>query len=179
MPQATYESDELRDVIDEMQIRRLHAAYVDAVNRFAWSEFHELFVPDAALTVQRAEGDSDDVIGPAAIGELIGGYVSHYDFLTQVVLNARVRLRYHKDIDQACARLYIAEYRQVSASGRRLESAGVYHDQYRRIEGSWWFVRRRYDRLYKSAPADLEVHPFPIDSGAGDFFADDVSAGGM
>lgn len=37
----------LRDVIDEVLIRRLHAAYVDAVNRSAWHEFEALFLPDA------------------------------------------------------------------------------------------------------------------------------------
>ena len=45
----TVQSDELRDVIDDWLIRRLHAAYVDAVNRAAWSEFGAFFLADAVV----------------------------------------------------------------------------------------------------------------------------------
>ena len=62
-------------------------------------------------------------------------------------------------------RLYIAEYRQITGAGRRIESSGVYHDRYRRVEGRWWFARRRYDRLWATAPGDLETHTFPEDTG--------------
>jgi hypothetical protein len=155
---------ELQQVVDECHIRRLHAAYVDAVNRAAWHEFAELFAPDAELTVSKGSGaEPDRVVGPTAIGELIGGYVSKYDFLVQTILNARISLREGGDDDVAVARLYIAEYRQWTSTGRRIESAGVYHDRYARIDGRWWFVQRRYDRLYATAPSDLEVHPFPGD----------------
>ena len=157
------EPDELRDVVDEMQIRRLHAHYADAVNRAAWHEFVDLFVAGAELTVSRGSGAPDRVVGPKAIGDLIGGYVARYDFLIQVILNARVSLRHRGDVDAALARLYIAEFRQVTDTGRQLESAGVYHDEYVRVDGRWRFARRRYDRLYATAPADLEVHPFPTD----------------
>ena len=35
--------------LDELRIRRLQSAYVDAVNRRAWSEFTDLFLPDSVL----------------------------------------------------------------------------------------------------------------------------------
>src|SRR4051794_20601779 len=117
---------ELRDVVDEAQIRRLHARYVDAVNRAAWGEFSELFAPDCRLSVSRGAGVPDQVVGPTAIGELIAGYIAKYSFLVRVVLNARIGLRLGGDVDAAGARLYIAEYRQWTDTGRRLESAGVY-----------------------------------------------------
>jgi len=164
------DAGELRDVIDEMHIRRLHAAYVDAVNRAAWSEFYDLFVPDVELTVARVSSPPDTVTGPEAIGQLIGGYIAKYDFLVQVITNARIQLRYRGDPDQAFARLFIAEFRQWTDTGRYLESAGVYHDEYRRIDGRWWFARRRYDRLYVTAPAQLETHPFPSDIASEDPF---------
>jgi SnoaL-like domain len=163
----------LQDVIDEGRIRALHADYVDAVNRQAWSEFEDLFLPDAHLTVVKGPSSSDDVIGPAAIGGLIAGYVSVYEFLIQVVLNARIRVRYQGDPDRAFARLYIAEFRQVTTSGRSIESSGVYHDEYQRSEGRWWFARRRYDRIYATAPKELEVHPFPTDLPFADGFGHD------
>jgi hypothetical protein len=153
----------LQDVVDEARIRALHADYVDAVNRQAWEEFEDLFVPDAQLTVVRGDAAPDVVTGPGPIGALIAGYVSRYDFLVQVVLNARIRVRQDGDPDRAFARLYIAEFRQVTTSGRAIESAGIYHDEYRRGDGHWCFARRRYDRLYASAPSELEVHPFPTD----------------
>lgn len=163
----------LQDVIDEGRIRALHADYVDAVNRQAWSEFEDLFLPDAHLTVVKGPSSSDDVIGPGAIGGLIAGYVSVYEFLIQVVLNARIRVRHQGDPDRAFARLYIAEFRQVTTSGRSIESSGVYHDEYQRRDGRWWFARRRYDRVYATAAKELEVHPFPTDLPFADGFRRD------
>jgi hypothetical protein len=165
------DAGELRDAIDEINIRRLHASYADAVNRSAWAEFSDLFLPDAELTVSRRSVAPDRVVGPDAIGELIGGYIARYDFLIQVILNARIQLHYQGDPDRAFARLYIAEFRQWNETGRRVESSGVYHDEYRRVDGRWWFARRRYDRIYATSTAELEVHPFPTDLDFDDPFA--------
>jgi hypothetical protein len=148
-------------MLDEQAIRRLHAHYVDAVNRSAWGEFTDLFIPQAELTVSRGAAQPDRVVGPQAIGELIAGYIAKYDFLVQVILNARITLRQRGDVDTAGARLYIAEFRQWTSTGRRLESAGVYHDRYTRVDGQWRFAQRRYDRLYATAPRELEIYPFP------------------
>jgi hypothetical protein len=164
---------ELRDIADERLIRRLHAHYVDAVNRSAWSEFADLFIPSAELTVSRGEAQPDRVVGPTAMGELIAGYIAKYDFLVQVVLNARIEVRLQGDVDAAGARLFIAEFRQWTSNGRRMESAGVYHDRYVRVDGQWRFAKRRYDRLYATGQRDLEVYQFPL---AGDF--DDPFTGG-
>ncbi len=153
----------LQDVVDESRIRALHADYVDAVNRQAWDEFEDLFLPDAHLTVVKGPSATDEVTGPGGIGGLIAGYVSVYEFLIQTVLNARVRVRHQGDPARAIARLYIAEFRQVTSSGRTIESAGVYHDEYQRRDGRWWFARRRYDRIYATAPKELDVHPYPTD----------------
>ena len=87
---STVHGDEFRDVVGDSQIRRLHAAYVDAVNRAAWSEFEQLFLADAVVGVSRGGGHLDEVRGPTAVGQLIAGYVARYDFLVQVVLNARI-----------------------------------------------------------------------------------------
>ena len=42
-----------------------------------------------------------------------------------------------------------------------MESAGVYHDRYTRVDGQWRFAQRRYDRLYATGPSDLSVYAFP------------------
>ncbi|MEO5841017.1 MAG: nuclear transport factor 2 family protein [Acidimicrobiales bacterium] len=162
---------ELRDMLDEQAIRRLHAHYVDAVNRSAWGEFVDLFIPAAELTVSRGGAQPDRVVGPAAISDLIAGYIAKYDFLIQVILNARIELRWRGDVDAASARLYIAEFRQWTNTGRRLESAGVYHDRYTRVDGQWRFSQRRYDRLYATAHRELEIYPFPSVDDVDDPFA--------
>ena len=168
------DAGELRDIVDERAIRRLHAHYVDAVNRSAWGEFVDLFTPTTELTVSRGEAQPDRVIGPVAVGELIAGYIAKYDFLVQVILNARIELRWQGDVDAASARLYIAEFRQWTNTGRRMESAGVYHDRYARVDGQWRFSQRRYDRLYATAPRDLDVYPFPSATDVEDPFAKDA-----
>ena len=108
-----------QDLLDELRIRRLHAAYVDAVNRRAWAEFTDLFRPEAVLEVRAGGERADEVVGPEAIGALIGGYLEPLDFLVQVVLNARIVTRWQGDADRAAARLSIAEHRQ--ATGHRFE----------------------------------------------------------
>lgn len=107
----------------ERAIRRLHAHYVGAVNRTAWGEFVDLFIPSAELTLSRGGAQPDRVVGPVAIGELIAGYIARYDFLVQVILNARIELRCRGNVDAASARLFIAELRQWTSTGRRMESA--------------------------------------------------------
>jgi hypothetical protein len=90
-----------------------------------------------------------------------------------VILNARIELRWRGDVDAATARLYIAEHRQWTNSGRRMESAGVYHDRYARVDGQWRFAQRRYDRLYATGLRDLDVWPFPSADDVDDPFAKD------
>ena len=157
-----------QDLLDELRIRRLHAAYVDAVNRRAWAEFTDLFRPEAVLEVRAGGERADEVVGPEAIGALIGGYLEPLDFLVQVVLNARIVTRWQGDADRAAARLSIAEHRQATATGRERHSFGTYHDEYVRVDGRWWFARRRYDRQVVTAEAgaarDLEVVPIPADA---------------
>lgn len=153
------------DLLDEVRIRRLQSAYVDAVNRRAWPEFIDLFRPDSVLEVSAGGERADEVVGPEAIGSLIGGYLEPLDFLVQVVLNARIVTRWRGDADRAAARLSIAEHRQATATGRERHSFGTYHDEYVRVDGRWWFARRRYDRQVVTAEPgsarDLDVLPMP------------------
>ncbi|MYW01956.1 nuclear transport factor 2 family protein [Streptomyces sp. SID3343] len=132
---------------DELRIGRLHAAYVDAVNRKAWSEFEDLFTPAAELTVAVSEGDPVGAKGPVAIGALIDEFLKPLDFLFQTVLNARIVPGPDGDPDTARARLYIHEFRQVTTTGALRNSVGVYEDHYRRVDGRWLFERRSYTRL--------------------------------
>ena len=52
----------------------------------------------------------------------------------------------------AGARMYINEIRQNRSDGRRTDAYGVYHDRFERDgDGGWWFARRHYQSLARTA----------------------------
>ena len=71
-------------------------------------------------------------------------------------------LRAGGDPDRATARLYICELRQDAASGHSTQAFGVYQDEYRRVDGGWWFAGRDYQSLARSGRG--EVFAFPADA---------------
>ncbi len=146
-----------QETIDYTAICRLQAAYADAVTRRAWSELGDLFVPSAAVTVDTVTSPPIELVGPIALGDFISGAVERFEFFELVILNTRVDLR--RDADTAAARLFTCELRQDRSSGRWTNAFGVYHDEYARIHGRWWFARRRYQSLARTGRA--EVFPFP------------------
>lgn len=137
--------DDAAFTLDEVRIRRLHAAYADAVNRKDWPEFDALFLPDADLAVELSGAEPLRAVGPKAIGALIDGFLKPLDFLFQTIMNARITPG--ADADSALARLYIHEFRRVTATGALRNSVGVYEDHYRRVDGRWLFAHRSYTRL--------------------------------
>ena len=156
---------EVREAVEYLAVRRLQDAYADVVNRRAWAEFHELFRPDAEVTLDLRRGELLEFAGPAAIGDFIGRSIERFEFFEFVVLGTRVTLATDHP-DQASARLYMCELRQSAEEGRRSVAYGVYHDDYVKADGHWWFSRRRYHSLARTAP-DLAVFPFPDVTGGG------------
>ncbi len=138
----------LADTIDHSEIRRLHDAYADLVSRRHWHELHELFQPDAVLHLDLRD-TTIELVGPQAIGEFIGRSVAQFEFFQFGVLGARVHLRSRGDDNRATARMYMTELRQTPA-GHWSQIYGVYHDQYSRIDGRWWFVHRAYHSLARN-----------------------------
>ena len=55
--------------------------------------------------------------------------------------------------------MFTCELRQDRSNGRWTNAFGVYHDEYTRIDGRWWFARRRYQSLARTGRA--EIFPFP------------------
>ena len=88
-----------------------------------------------------------------------------FDFFEFVILNAPVWLRHDGDDDLAIGRMYIMELRREAGSEHWSNSYGVYHDRYARIDGRWWFARRRYHSLGRTPP-EGGAFPFPT----GDLF---------
>jgi hypothetical protein len=154
--------DLTQDAIDYLAITRLQAAYGDVVNRRAWAEFHDLFLPDAHVRVDTVTNPVVEANGPDELGRFIGGAVERFEFFEFVVLNTRVEIGPDGDADRAWARVFMCELRQEAASGRFTTAFGVYHDDYARVDGRWWFARRRYQSLARTGRG--EVFPFPTES---------------
>jgi hypothetical protein len=158
--------DPIRETIDYVAITRLQSAYGDAVNRRAWDEFANLFLPTATIRVDTVTNPAVDVTGPAQLGSFIAGAIERFEFFEFVILNAHVEIGddAHEDgapTGTARARVFMCELRQEQASGRWSNAFGVYHDDYARIDERWWFSRRRYQSLARTGRA--EVFPFPKD----------------
>ena len=151
--------DLAQETIDYTAICRLQAAYADSVTRRAWAELAALFVPSASITVDTVTSAPIELVGPGALGDFISGAVERFEFFELVILNSRVDLRHDGDGDAARARLFTCELRQDSSNGRWTNAFGVYHDEYARIDGRWWYARRRYQSLARTARA--EIFPFP------------------
>jgi hypothetical protein len=154
--------DSLQDTIDYVAITRLQNAYADAVTRRAWREFDDMFLAGAPVRVDTVTNPVIELTGPQEVGDFIGGAVARFEFFEFVPLSTRVELRAGDDPDCATARLYICELRQDAATGHATQAFGVYQDEYRRVDGRWWFSRREYQSLARSGRG--EVFAFPADA---------------
>jgi hypothetical protein len=161
---------ELQETIDYIAVRRLQNAYADIVTRRAWAELHDIFVPDLEVVLDTRRGEPLQLRGPQAVGDFIGNAIAEFDFFEFVILNTRVFLNHGNggDPDVASARMWMNELRHEQAAGGRWTLAyGLYQDEFRRIDGRWWFTGRNYQSLARTA-RDFDVFPIPSLSGGGD-----------
>ncbi len=118
-----------------------------------------MFLADAPVTVDTVTNPVIALTGPHEIGDFIGTAVERFEFFEFVPLSTRVFVNPGGDADRATARLYICELRQDADSGRSTQAFGVYQDDYRRVDGHWWFAARAYQSLAWSGRG--EVFAFP------------------
>jgi hypothetical protein len=150
----------LLTAVHDTAIRRLQHAYADVVNRRAWPELEDLFLPDAAIVIDTRKGDPLRLVGGGALGEFIGASVTRFSFFEFEILNAHIVFPHGAGAESAVSRLYMCEHRLDESSGRWTNAFGLYHDRYRFDGARWWFAERAYHSLARNAP-DLEVFPFP------------------
>jgi hypothetical protein len=153
-------ADELRDTVDHLAVNRLHARYADVVTRRAWDELAGLFLPDCVVHIDTVTRAPFELTGPAEVGAFIGGAVDRFDFFEFVVLNSLVDLGVGGDPDAASARLFMCEQRRNAADQEWSTAYGLYRDDVRRVDGSWWFAGRSYRSLARTGP-DGAAFPFP------------------
>jgi hypothetical protein len=154
--------DEIRDAVDTVALTRLHAAYADTCTRQVWSELHDLFVPDATVTIDLQNQGVKVLTGPAALGDFIGKSLKQFDFFEFVILNSHFMLRTAGDPDRATGRMWMSEHRQFASNGRWSVIHGLYRDEYRRVGGRWRIAARQYQSLARTA-RDKEVFSIPTD----------------
>ena len=154
--------DGLQETVDYVAITRLQNAYADTVTRRAWPEFDDMFLPGAPVRVDTVTNPVIELVGPQQVGDFIGAAVERFEFFEFVPLSTRVALRVGGHPDHATGRLYICELRQEATSGAFTRAFGVYRDDYRRVDGRWWFARRDYQSLARSGRG--EVFAFPEDT---------------
>jgi hypothetical protein len=154
---------ELQETVDYIALRRLQDSYADIVTRRAWSELHDVFVPDIEVVLDTRRGEPLRLRGPQEVGDFIDRAIAEFDFFEFVILNSRVFLNHTNggDPDAAHARMWMNELRHEKAAGGHWTLVyGLYQDDFRRIDGRWWFSARRYQSLARTA-RDFDVFPFP------------------
>lgn len=136
---------------DELAIRNLVARYADAVGRRDEKAWAETWTEDGEWHVlgQPAQG-RDKVV--ALWNQLMGGL----PFVVQLPSGGIIEI----DGDHGRGRWYITEHGRM-ADGTGMMNIGHYRDDYRRVDGAWYFARRRFDALYMGPP-DLSAEPRPL-----------------
>jgi hypothetical protein len=150
-------------LLDYVAICRLQAAYADAVTRRAWTELDQLFLSDAPVEVDTVTNTPIAVVGAAGIGGFISTAIERFEFFELVILNVHVvgdaDERSSTQPGELRSRSFTCELRQESANGHWTNAFGVYHDNLRRVGGTWRYARRRYQSLARTGRS--EVFPFP------------------
>lgn len=149
------------EALDVVALQRLHAAYADTCSRRAFDELAAQFLPDAEVVVDRRSIEPVRLVGPEVLGEFISTNLEPFEFFEFVVLNSHFVLDADAP-DEATGRMWMSELRQDRATGRWTVIYGLYADDYRRVDGGWWFSRRRYRTLARTGP-DFAVFPVPDD----------------
>ena len=148
----------IEETVNYIAIKRLLAAYGDTVNRRAWGELKNLFLPDAKIEVTPLYDPPLVVDGPEALGPFIGGAIERFDFFQFVFLNSVIQIQ--PDQRVAYARNSISEYRRERATEEWAQTYGIYHDTYQKVDGRWWFAHRNFSPTGTSG-SDNRIFDFP------------------
>ena len=150
-----------RETEDRVALQDVLSTYADVINRRAWDELDDLFVPDCEIVIDTRRGDPLTMIGGGALGEFVGSAIERFDFFQFVILSARLWV---DGGDEARGRLYMREVRHDRTTREQSQAFGVYHDRFRRDRGRWRFAARQYHSLARTSvdgSTGLDVFEFP------------------
>ena len=144
-----HEAAQIAETVAYVALRRLQNRYADIVIRRAWDELGEIVRADCEVVVD-VHHTQFQLTGPRELGDFIERQIQRFDLFHFVILNTVMRI--DAAAGTAGARLYINEIRQNRSDGRRTDAYGVYHDRFERDgDGRWWFARRHYRSLARTA----------------------------
>ena len=144
-----------QETVDYVALQRLQSRYADIVNRRAWPELAQIFVPDIRVTLD-VRDHTVELNGPTEVGEFIGTAIGNMDVFEFVILNSVIDL----EGDTASSRMFMWELRHDPADGRT-NAYGLYRDRYARLDGRWWFAGRTYCSIARTIGDTCTVFPLP------------------
>ncbi|CAN5309809.1 nuclear transport factor 2 family protein [soil metagenome] len=137
----------MRGPTDIEQISQLKARYFYHLDAKQWDDYGMVFAQDAVLDVTGEYPDAPDpslyiVTGRAAIARFVGAAVEgivtvHHGHMPIITL--------HDDAN--ASGIWAMEDNLFMADGARMTGFGHYHEEYRRLDGSWFITRCRLTRL--------------------------------
>ena len=153
----------LSEAVEYVALQRLQSRYADVVTRRAFNELSGMVRPDCPIVVDIRHRQFE-LTGPCQYGEFIARQIERFSLFEFVLLNSVMRIDARAGI--AAARVYMQEIRQNISDGRRTDAYGVYHDRLERDdEGRWWFAKRHYRSLARTAEprvaTDYDVFDVP------------------
>ena len=154
----TLDQNEMADFI---AIQRLQASYADIVTRRQWSELEQVFLPDATVSIDTAEGTPFVLRTPGGIGEFIGTSIERFEFFEFVILNSVIEFG-PAGSGEATARMYMAELRQSREGGRRSTAFGLYRDKYVKRGDDWLIGERNYRSAARTSAREFDVFGFEL-----------------
>ena len=139
---------------DALAITNLLYRYAELIDSGDLAATSELFAD--AVTVYGDNGD--EVRGAAPMLEMWRGWVKMHPDGTprtkHVITNPIIDL--DEDAGTAKCRSYYTVLQQVAEGPLQVVAAGRYHDEFRRVDGTWRFSRRDYSML--DLTGDLSEH---------------------
>ncbi len=136
---------------DERALQQLMARYVDAANRRDGDDWAQTWAEDGTWDIVGME-----VTGRAAILDMWKQVVAGFDFAILMPSSSLLQV----DGDRASGHWYLQEFTR-DLQGERVLALSRYLDEYSKIDGQWYFQKRRYDFIYRG-PADLSGNYTPL-----------------
>ena len=124
---------------DELAIRQLAAAYIDAVNRYHADDWIATWADDATWNLMGME-----VAGKDNILNLWQGAMGGFEWVVMMLNSGTIEV----DGDAATGRWYVTEHLNPKEGDANL-TLGVYDDRYCKRDGKWLFAERRYHVLFQ------------------------------
>ncbi|MFK8021249.1 MAG: nuclear transport factor 2 family protein [Pseudomonadales bacterium] len=136
----------MNELLEMEQIRQLKARYMRSLDTNDWELFGSLFTEDC---IAAYSGGKYSFEGRDAIVKFMSDNLSGENMLTLHQVHTP-ELEFFGEL-RAKGTWYLEDTVINLESKIRIYGAGIYHDEYRKINGKWYFSRTGYERTYECA----------------------------